>query len=162
MSMCFCSSRLSGSRGGAPNSASKRAFVVEIVEIEAERAVVLDVDQLVADHVHVFRRAIGREPHQLVLARIDLEAGIVGEGRIEQAERVREMDLFVDRELVAFAERDRRRGPLADAVEREHQRALVRRRIEGGRRMAQMVLAERQAIVPVELRRHLLEFVRKQ
>ena len=44
--------------------------------------------------IGVFRLAIGREPHQLVLAGIDLEAGVIGEGGIEQPERVREMQLL--------------------------------------------------------------------
>ena len=78
--------------------------VVEIVEIEPERAVGLEVDQVVANDVLVFRRPIGREPHQLVFARIDLEAGVVGEGGVEQTQAVREMDLLVDREVLAIAD----------------------------------------------------------
>ena len=49
-----------------------------------------EIDQLIADRVDILRLAVRGEPHQLVLARVDLEAGEVGERRIEQAERMRE------------------------------------------------------------------------
>ena len=146
----------------APIRHRQARAVVEIVEIEPERPVVLDVDEVIEDELDMVRSAVGREPHQLVFARIDLEAGVVGEGRIEQAEAVREVDFLVNGKLVLLADGDRRRGPLAHAVERENQRALERRWIEGRRRVAQMMLAEGQPVVPVELRRHLLKFVRKQ
>ena len=90
----------------------------------------------------VSRRAVGREPHQLVFARIHLEAGVVGEGGVEQAETMGEMDLLVDRQVLAVADGDRRGGPLADAVQRQDGRLVERRRIERGGRVAQVVLAE--------------------
>ena len=49
--------------------------------------------RLLEDQVLVDRPAIRGQPHQLVLAAVDLEATVVGECRIEQAERVRELDL---------------------------------------------------------------------
>ena len=51
----------------------------------------------------VFRLAVGREPHHLVFAGVDLEAGVIGERRIKQAERMREVDLLEDLERVAVA-----------------------------------------------------------
>ena len=122
--------------------------IVEVVEIEAERAVGLEIDQVVANDLLVFRRAVGRKPHQLVLAGIDLEAGIVGEGGVEQAEAVREMDLLVDLEVFSIADGGRRGGPFADAVEGEDGGLVERRRIERGGGVAQMMLAEGQALRP--------------
>ena len=68
--------------------------VVEVLHVQAERAVVLEVDQLLEDEVGVARLAVGREAHQLVLAGVDLEAGEVGERGVEQPERVREVQLL--------------------------------------------------------------------
>src|ERR1700747_2431840 len=68
-SMWRCSSGAAGMRGAPSNSASKRSFVivrpalVEVVEVEAKRAVGLEVDQIVVDELGVFRDAIGGEPH---------------------------------------------------------------------------------------------------
>ncbi len=67
--------------------------VVEVVHVEPERAVVLEVDQVLADQRRRNRLAVGRQAHQLVLAGVDLEPGVVGEGRIEQPQRMREVDL---------------------------------------------------------------------
>ena len=77
--------------------------VVEVLLVEAEGAVLLEVDDLVEDQVLELRLAIGRQAHDLVLAGVDLEAGVVGERRIEQPERVREVDLLQHLELVALA-----------------------------------------------------------
>ena len=59
--------------------------VLEEAHVEPERAVGLDVDEVAADQLRVARLAIGREAHHLVLARVHPEAGVRGEGRIEQA-----------------------------------------------------------------------------
>jgi hypothetical protein len=106
--------------------------VAEVVHVEAEGAVLAQVDQLAADGVGEARLAVGREPHQLVLAGVDLEAGEVGEGRVEEPERVRELDLLEDLQPLALADADRRRRPLADAVEGEHRRLGEGRGVEGG------------------------------
>ena len=108
--------------------------VVEIVEIEAERAVGLEIDQVVANDLLVFRRPIGREPHQLVFARIDLEAGVVGEGGVEQAQAVRKVDLLVDREVLTIADGNRGGRPFAHAVERQDGGLVERRRDRTRRR----------------------------
>ena len=51
--------------------------VVEVRHVHPERAVLLHVDQVVENHVAVFRLAVRSEPHDLVLPLIDLEAGVV-------------------------------------------------------------------------------------
>ena len=48
---------------------------------------------LLEDQVGVPRLAVGGQAHQLVLAGVDLEAAEVGEGRVEQAERVGKVEL---------------------------------------------------------------------
>ena len=153
--------RLAEQLGKAFVGHGEAGAIIEIGEIEAERAVRLQIDQVVEDELCVFRLAIGREPHHLVFAGVDLEAGVIGRGRIQEAQRMREMDLLENLELAAVAGRGRCRGPLADAVHGEYGRILERRGIEGRGRVAQMVLAEQQ-LGAVELRRKLLQFVREQ
>ncbi len=100
MSISFWVMVDSAVRAGAPNSFAKRALVmvrpvavVEVVHVEAKGAVVLQVEQLIEDQVDVFRLAVGGQPHQLVLAGVDPEAGVIGKGRVQQAQRVREVEL---------------------------------------------------------------------
>ena len=78
--------------------------VVEIVHVQPERAVGLEIDEMVVDGLDVLWVSIRREPHDLVLAGIDLEAGVVGEGRVKEPERVREGDVPERRQFLAFTE----------------------------------------------------------
>jgi len=55
-----------------------RQWVGEEVHLHAEAAVVADVDELLLDGVALDWLTVWSEPHQLVLARVDLEAGEVG------------------------------------------------------------------------------------
>jgi hypothetical protein len=64
---------------------------VEILHVEAEAPVLAQVDEFVEDGPDVARFAVGREAHHLVLAGVDAEARVVSEGRVEEAERVREV-----------------------------------------------------------------------
>ena len=52
--------------------------VVEIGHVEPERAVRLQIDQVVENEFCEARLAIGRQPHHLVFAGVDLEAGVIG------------------------------------------------------------------------------------
>ena len=63
----------------------------------------LEVDDLVEDQVLELRLAIGASPMTLYSPELTLEAGVVGEGRIEQANRARKVDLAQHLELVALA-----------------------------------------------------------
>jgi len=59
---------------------SQPSAVVEIIEIQVERAVGLDVDQVFEDPVLVSGHAVRCKPHDLVFPRVDLEPGVIGEG----------------------------------------------------------------------------------
>ena len=90
----------SGSRRGCPKSfvealvGHRQAVVVrEVLHVQLERAVLAQVDEVLEDLVVVLRLAVRRGAHHLVLGAVDLEAEVVGEGAVEQAERVREADL---------------------------------------------------------------------
>ncbi len=124
--------------------------IVEVALVEAEAAVGLEVDQMVEDLLAVARYAVRREAHQLVLAGIHLEPGVVREGGVEKAQRMREVDLALHLERGALAEREGRRRPFAHAVHGED-RGLVERRGEvRRRRMALVVLGEEEALLPVD------------
>jgi hypothetical protein len=152
-----CSSGDSGARGGPPDSAWKAGLVIvspaEVVEVplvERERAVVAQREQVVEDRVDVARLAVRGEPHHLVLARVDAEAGVVGERRVEQPERVGPA-LLAQRSSVAP-----RPTPIdavahsPDAVDGEHGRLLERRRDRTRSRRATRVLGvEHVALVGV-------------
>src|SRR5215471_14158386 len=75
---------------------------------------------------------------------------------------MREMDLLVDREVFSIADSGRCGGPLPDAIKGEHGGLLKWRRIEGRGGVAQVVLAESQAIIPVKVRLNRLEFAGEQ
>ena len=141
---------------------AKAGAVVEIVEVEPERPVILEVDEVVEDRVPVDRIAVGCQPHQLVLAGIDLESGIIGESRIEQAQAVGKVDLPLHLQRIAAAHPDGCRRPFADPVHRQDQGVLERRGEEGRGGMAQMVLGEEELALPVEILLDLLQMILQQ
>ena len=100
--------------------------VVEIGLIEPESPVVLQVHDVVEDQIGILGLAIGRQPHDLVLARIDLEAGVIGEGGIEEAQGMGKMDFLGHFETVSRPLADRRGRPFADPVHGQHHRFLER------------------------------------
>ena len=126
--------------------------VIEMVEIEAERAVRFQVDQVVENGLGVSRLAVGRQAHQLVLAGIHLEAGVVGKRRVEQPQGVGEVDLPRHLQRVAVADGHGSGGPFADPVHGENHRIAEGRRVERARRVRLVVLGEQQPRVPIQLR----------
>ena len=136
--------------------------IVEIRLIDPEASIRFQVQQLVADKRGIFRLAVGRQPHQLVFTRIDLEAGVVGESRIEQAQRVGKMNLADDGKVLAAAERRRCRGPFAHAIHRQDQRLLEGRRIESAGGMAQVMLGKQEALRPIHVAGKPLQFFDQQ
>ncbi len=116
--------------------------VGEVLLVHPQAAVVTDVDEVILDGLDVPGFAVRRESHQLVFARVHLEAGEVGERGIQESKRVRKPQFAEDVELVAAADADRRGGPFADAVDRHHRRFFERRRIERRRRVRLVMFAE--------------------
>jgi hypothetical protein len=72
------------------------------------------------------------------------------------------MDLLVDRKILSITDGCRRGGPFPYPIEGEDDGLLKRRRVESRGGVAQMVLAESQATIPVEIGLNRLEFVREQ
>ena len=132
--------------------------IIEIVHVQLEAAVRLNIDQVVFDHGGEPRLAIGRKPHHLVLAGIHLEAGIVGERRIEQAKRMGKVDLLQHVQLMAMANGQGGGGPFAHPVHGQDGGLMEGGGEEGTRRMTLVVLGEQQLLRPVEVRQMLFEF----
>ena len=116
--------------------------IVEVLHVEPEAPIGLEIDQMFRDEVFVDGPAVGRQSHQLVFAAVDLEPAVVRHGRIQQAERMRELDLLREFDLVATAHAKRRRAPLADAVERENRRLVEGARKESAGRVTFVVVGE--------------------
>ena len=81
---------------------------------------------MIADRLDILRLAIRCEAHDLVLALVDLEAGEVGKGRIQEADGMREPYLVQHGEIGATAVTDGRGRPFADAVDGQNRRLLER------------------------------------
>ena len=134
--------------------------IIEIIEIEPERPIGFEIDEMIANELRIAGLAIRREAHELVFAGIHLEAGVIGERRIQQAEAMWKMNLLVNSKFISFADRHRGRRPFTNAIERQHGGTVERRGIKSGSRVAQMVLAKQQPLLPIEVRLQLPQLTR--
>src|SRR5207302_1451333 len=73
---------------------------------------------------------------------IDLEAAVIGESRIQQAERVWELQMVREANAIAAARAAGRGRPFADAVERKDGGLLERAGEEGAGGVAFMMIGE--------------------
>ena len=117
--------------------------IIEIGHVEPERSIRLQIDEVIENELRVFRLAVRREPHHLIFAGVDLEAGEVGHGRIKQTKRMRKVNLLEDLKTVALTQSGRCRRPFTDTIHGENHGLVERRRIEGRGRMAQMMFGEK-------------------
>ena len=60
--------------------------VIEVSQVETEGPVFLDVDEVLPDGVGVPWLPVGRQTHQFVFPRIDLESRVKGECRVQQTQ----------------------------------------------------------------------------
>src|SRR5262249_26560835 len=116
--------------------------VVEELLAGQKAAVGLRMVQMPGDKILVNRFSERGEAHKLVLAAFDLETAVIRERRVEQAERVRKLEMLRQLDLVPAPDAHRRRAPLADAVERENGGLVVRARKKRARRVALVVIGE--------------------
>src|SRR6266404_3643845 len=112
---------------------------------------------MLKDSIGISGLAIRRQPHHLVFARIHFEAGVIGERRLKQANRVGKVDFLPQVDAMLPADPDSRGGPLSDTVHCEDQRFFEWRRIESTRGVALVVLGEQQLALPVKIRRSRFE-----
>jgi len=84
--------------------------------------------------------AVGGEAHHLVLVAEAEEAQVLGDGGVEEPQRVREVDAVEDAQVAASPDRRHRRDEVAEAVDREAHRPLERRAEEGRAEVGEVVL----------------------
>ena len=84
--------------------------------------------------------AVGGEAHHLVLVAEAQEAQILGDRRVEEAERVGEMDAVEHLDRVAAPQGHHGGDEVAEAVHRQAHRLVERRAVEGGRHVGEVVL----------------------
>ena len=90
----------------------------KVVEIEFKAAILANAHNL-AHLVEVDRLAIGRQPHHLALVTIFGKAQPLGDGGVEDAQRVGEVDLVQHLQLVALAHPPHGAVKVAHAIDRE-------------------------------------------
>ena len=136
--------------------------VAEVVQVEPERAVGLQVDQVVENRLCKNRLAVGGQAHDLVFARVDAKPRVVRERRIEQAQRMGEME-FANHLQAPPAPHGRGGGrPFAHAVHGQHRGLVEGGRVEGAGGVRQMMLGEEQLPAPVHVRVHGLQLSSQQ
>jgi hypothetical protein len=113
--------------------------VAKVAEVERESAVVLETHDLL-HLVDEARLAVGREPHHLVFVAIVREADELRHRLVEHAERMREVDAALDRELAALAQTPGGRREVAEAVDRHRHGLVVGRHQERRGEMTEMML----------------------
>ena len=131
----------------------------EVAQIEFEPAVVLELQHLVQRRA-VGRLAIGRQSHDLVFVAVMLEAKILGQGFVEDSQRMREMHAPVDGDGSAVAHAPGGAGKIAEAIDRHHRSALEWRYQEGRSEMRLVVLDVVDAPLERGLREGLVEKLR--
>src|SRR5690349_3146594 len=97
---------------------------------------------MIIDGFDIFWFAIGRQPHDFVLARIDLEPGVVGKCRVQQPDRMREWNFPERSECIAFTEPSRCGCPFAHSIHAQYSGFLIGRGEKSGGCMRLMMFAE--------------------
>ena len=121
-----------------PRHVDALVVVREVVEVQLEEVRRLhELAHLLAVDVGV---AVRGEAHHLALVAVLREAQPLRDGRVEDAERVREEHAVEHVEVVAVAEREHRRGEVAEAVHRQDRGLLERRDEERARDVRLVVL----------------------
>src|SRR5216684_6658094 len=122
-----------------PGHVDAARVVAEVAEVETERPVVNQVDDLSEGGGEV-GGAIGGQAHHLVLVAVLHEAEILGDGEIEHPERMREVHATEHVEAIAVARAPGGAHEIAEAVDGAHGRLLPRRDEEGAREVGGMML----------------------
>src|SRR5262249_53996072 len=107
-----------------------------------EASIGLEVDESGEDRVLMNRLAVRRQTHQLILAAVHLEPAVVREGRVKQAKRMRKLEMMRQPNPVPGADAERRRAPLAHAVERQNRGLVERAGKERARGVTLMMIGE--------------------
>ena len=129
--------------------------VIEVPLVQRERAVLTQVDELAIDRIHIFWLAIGSQAHELVLARIDLETGVIGECGVEQPQGIGPAQFLQQFDVCVATHAKRSRRPFPHAVDRQDRGFAERRGKECARRVGLVMLGVKDVAVVVQGAPHL-------
>src|SRR3954462_4390362 len=119
--------------------------------IQPERSVLAQVDEITQNEIHVARLPVRSKAHHLVFTGIHLEAGVIGEGRVQQAERIWPSELRENFQIAPPAQADRCGSPFTDSVHRQDGGFLKRRWKERARCVGFVMLRiEKRPFVPAK------------
>jgi hypothetical protein len=91
--------------------------VFELLQIEPERTIVFDVNELFQDQIFINGFTIGGQTHELIFPGVDFESREARERRVEEAQRMRENDPFQDVKLFALGLGHGQRVPFLDGID---------------------------------------------
>ena len=126
-------------RAAVPDHGHALGVVAKAVEVETIAAAGQELDDP-AHGGHLGRLAVGGEAHDLVLIAIVGKAQELRHRLVEEAERVGKEDAAADVDPGAAAGAPHGAGEVAEAVDREHGRALEGGDVEGAGEVGEMVL----------------------
>src|SRR2546426_7062927 len=113
--------------------------MTKIIKIERESAILGQLDDL-AHRWLACRRSVRREAHDLVFVAVIGKAEILGQGLVEDAERMREMDPPLDADLPPATHSPGGAGKVAEAVDRNDDRLVEGRHVKRRGQMREMML----------------------
>ena len=115
------------------------AMMAKMVKVQAERATFFEAHDL-PHFGHEARLTVGCQPHHLVLVAVIRKTEILGQRLIENAQRMRKIDLVFDLDAIATADAPGRTGKVAKAIHRHGHRLFERRHQKRRAQMRKMVL----------------------
>src|SRR3954465_2737887 len=125
--------------------------IIEVLLIQPERSVLAQVDEITQNEIHVARLPVRSKAHHLVFTGIHLEAGVIGEGRVQQAKRIWPSELRENFQIAPPAQADRCGSPFTASVHRRVGGFLKRRWKERARCVGLVMLRiEKRPFVPAK------------
>jgi hypothetical protein len=118
--------------GEFPAGHGQSGMKIEVLQVQAERAVFLDIHQFPENDIAKHGFPVRGQPHELVFPGIHLESGEIGERRIEEPQGMRKSDALKDFKVVAIGPRDGQCIPFAHPVHGDDGGVLEGGRIERG------------------------------
>ncbi len=117
-------------------------MIGKVFHVELEASVRPERDELPHDEIVPPGFAVRSQPHHLVLRAVDPESEVVRKGRIEQSERVREMNRACQTDVGAASVSHCRRLPLPHTVNGQDGSFFKRRDKEGACRMSDVMIGK--------------------
>ena len=122
---------------------AQAAWKIEIFQIQPERPVGTQIDQVFVNRWNKSRLAIGRQTHQFVFAGIDPKSAVGSERRVKQSQRMRKTQLLEYLEAIRLPLSNGGRRILTHPIHGEDRRLAERRRVKSAGGVGLMVLCKK-------------------